>query len=286
MNNKPKAHEIIVQQIIDGLEKGIIPWKKTWITRWQKNLISKENYRWFNQMLLSYIAWENSFSEYWLTYKQIKTKEWKLKEWAIPVRICYYTTFKTGKVKKINWKEVEEEVPALRYYIVYNLSEVEWIEIPDKWEIIEPNYQEKEIISEVDKYIEQENIRLCINNWEKASYSPMEDKINVPDISNFINPKYYIETLLHETIHSTGAEHRLDRKLEKTLWKEEYSREELVAEIGSAILCNEYGVDINKENTQAYINSWIRFLKDKPKEIITASNRAFKAVEFYFSKIK
>ncbi len=44
--------------------------------------------------------------------------------------------------------------------------------------------------------------------------------------------------------------------------------------------------ELKKENTQAYINSWIRFLKDKPKEIITASNRAFKAVEFYFSKIK
>ena len=79
--------------------------------------------------------------------------------------------------------------------------------------------------------------------------------------------------------HSTGHKTRLDRLEESNkahFGSENYSKEELVAEIGSATLINKLGIGTNKSfnNSTAYIQSWLRVLKNDKKFIISASSRA------------
>lgn len=86
--------------------------------------------------------------------------------------------------------------------------------------------------------------------------------------------------LFHELGHSTGSESRLHRDMSGSFGDDKYSREELVAEITSAVLCNHFGIDTAKiqRNTAAYVQHWLKILKDDKRLIVTAAARAEKAV--------
>lgn len=277
------AQEIIVKQIIEWLEQGEIPRKQTRITRGQKNFISKKSYEWFNQLLLSFISGRNWLSSYRMTRKQMNEKGWKLKEDAKPTRICFYTTFKTGKQIEVKGEKIDEEKMALRYYIVYNLSHIEWIEIPEDEKEAEISYNAGKTLWDIEKYKTKQWIWTFY--W-KPCYNITKDAIQMPDRKDFDNEEHRLQTYLHEVVHSTWADNRLKRDIANRMWDELYSKEELVAEIGSAILCNENGIYFDQFNTQAYINWRCSYLKEKPREIINAGNKAFKAVNFYLDNIK
>ena len=272
--------EIIVNQIIDWLQKGNIPRKRTWYTRGQKNLISKQIYKWFNQILLSSIASANSWPWYRISKKQAIALWGKVKDNTLWTQIAWYKT--REKLVEESGKMVKKLIPTLRYYTVYNLAETELIEIPiDDMKEVEMNM---ELEKNIQDYMKNEWIGLF---QSKPCYDLLFDKIWMPDKNDFfwLNERYQV--FFHEIVHSTGADKRLKRKLETfSMDQESYSKEELVAEIGASILMNENWLDWNKENTQAYINGWISTLKEKPQLIISAWNKAFRAVEFYMDKIK
>ena len=95
----------------------------------------------------------------------------------------------------------------------------------------------------------------------------------------------YYSTTFHEITHSTGHQNRLNRLQSgqvAAFGSEEYSKEELVAEIGSAALMNLLGIETIKtfRNTAAYIQSWLNVLKNDNKFIVSASSKAEKAVNF------
>ncbi|MCD7817944.1 MAG: antirestriction protein, partial [Lachnospiraceae bacterium] len=123
----------------------------------------------------------------------------------------------------------------------------------------------------------------CASN--QAFYSPMQDKVVVPMKSQFQNIEEYYSTTFHELTHSTGHASRLDRFTDgraAAFGSETYSKEELVAEIGSANILNRLGIETEKsfKNSAAYIQSWLRVLKNDNKFIVSAASKAEKAVEY------
>jgi antirestriction protein ArdC len=104
----------------------------------------------------------------------------------------------------------------------------------------------------------------------------------LPLKKQFDKQSEYYSTLFHEAVHSTGHESRLDR-LTKTasFGSNEYSKEELVAEIGASTLVNMFGLETSSSfrNNTAYIQSWANALKNDINMIVHASSRAGKAVD-------
>lgn len=271
-----KPVEIIVSQIIEWLKQGDIPWKKTWVTKWQKNIITKVLYQGFNQMLLSYIANKNNWSNYWVTYKQALDLKWYVKKDETSTKITKYVINEKEVIKE--WKVEKIENRQLLYFNVYNLSQCEWIEIP------QDDLKEVEVKKNIDDmvfgYMEREWIRFWL--WEPA-YSPLLDEIYMPWRNCFRSWDDFYKTFYHEITHSTWHSKRMNRWLSTDMMNEKYSKEELVAEIGSAILCNETEVVWNTKEVQAYINGWIQALEDKPNMILQASKKAVEASKFYLN---
>lgn len=123
----------------------------------------------------------------------------------------------------------------------------------------------------------------------RAFYSPGTDEVVVPMPSQYARVSEYYSTTFHELTHSTMKKDRCDRRGEGVghfFGDENYSREELVAEMGSAMLCSRCGVDdaASQRNTVAYLQSWIKALKNDIKMIIWASARAEKAAEFIWGE--
>lgn len=101
----------------------------------------------------------------------------------------------------------------------------------------------------------------------------------------FKSPGHYAATMLHELGHWTGHKSRLDRELHKGRFgNPEYAAEELVAELTSAFLCAELGIDGEGQQHATYLASWLKALKDDKRFIFAAASAAQKAANFLKEK--
>jgi len=268
-----KVNEIITQKILDQLEKGVVPWHKPWTVSSPMNLVSKKSYRGINVILLSL---EGKSSPYWATFKQVSDLGGKVKKGASGAIIIYYT-----KLEILDEAELIKNIPLLRYYRVFNMDDCEGLESkipPTLSRVITP-------IEECERVIEgyEDKPPVLLSNY--AAYAPRLDQIYMPSMADFISPESYYQVLFHEMIHSTGNPKRanregFDRDLFPRFGSEDYSKEELVAEIGSVFLYSHVGIEAPFLNSVAYIKGWMKRLKEDSNLVISAASKAQKAFEY------
>ena len=256
---KTNVYKMVTNRIIEQLEKGMIPWQKPWSgsNKGAYNRISNKPYSLLNQMTLQHTG------EY-ATFKQWIEKE------------------------NEDGEKVIRQIPILKYFNVFHISQVDGIEPKEKLEINEHEPIEQAEKIKVD-YMNREHLRIRETISDKAFYLPTADYIQVPCKEQYQNIEEFYSTLFHEMVHSTGHKTRLDRKDIKDCWykgDENYSKEELTAELGSAFLINMLDIETEKsfKNSSAYIQSWLRVLKNDTHFIVSASSRAEKAVNYILNE--
>lgn len=281
---KKSVAEIITEQIIDRLEAGTIPWRKPWTPLAgpgaPRNLVSGKPYRGINVLLL---ASQPFSSPYWLTFKQTQDKGGNIRKGEKGTAVVFW-----------NWVEVEDtetgeekSIPFMRYYTVFNLEQTEGIEDPPSPAAIEkpfsPIQAAENIIAAMPQCPEIRHI------GNQAYYKPSLDFVNMPQQATFHQEEGYYCTLFHELSHSTGHFSRLARKgvTEPIAFaSHEYSKEELIAELTAAFLCAETGIEqITIDNSAAYIQSWLKELKNDKTLVILAAGQAQKATDFIMDRI-
>ena len=270
-----KVFKIVNDQIISALEEGQIPWRKPWVHHnfGPMNAISNKTYSGINFFLLALYP---QSSPYWLTFNQIKTKKGKLKKGSKGAPVTFYKLLE-GKDSKSG---EDRKVPLLRYYTVFNADDVEGVKFP---EIEKPDFNDNfEDIEKAEKILKICQSKTCeIEHIEQgqAYYKPISHKIVMPEKKQFHNPAEYYSTAFHEITHSTARP--LERDMSGHFGDHLYSKEELIAEMGASYLCAFAGISPKTvENQMAYIQSWLKVLKNDPKFVIQAASKAQKAVNF------
>lgn len=277
---KTNVYEMVTERIIAELEKGVIPWEKPWtgVRSGAYNRVSKRPYSLLNQMLLKHTG------EY-ATYKQWQDLGGQVKKGEKSEIVVFWKIFEAEETNKDTGEKETKKIPLLRYYNVFHISQVEGVE-PLKPEQLN---DEVEPIEEADKiitdYITREHIEFTECRSNEAYYSPSSDRVVVPMKEQYKVINEYYSTTFHELTHSTGHKNRLNRLQTGAVAAfggTEYSKEELVAEIGSASLMNLLGIETVKtfRNSAAYIQSWLQVLRNDNKFIVSASSRAEKAVNY------
>lgn len=284
---KKSIQEIITERFTKALDEGTIPWRKPWNTC---NILNQslfnmgKAYRGINQLLTWTMAYE---SPYWGTYKQYSEVGANVKagERALPIVFFKFLESKT----KVDSKGRPVKIPLMRYFSVFNVSQVENLKI-DQAKLFPTRTNEFNPIERAEEIVKH-NPKACPIEYghQRACFFPSHDKIQMPSKESFKSPEEYYATLFHELIHSTGHESRLDRKStnkdEFNEYDHRYSFEELVAEIGSAFLCAEIGISqAVLENQAAYIQNWSKVLKKDAGMVIKAAQQAQKAVDFILNK--
>lgn len=281
----PTVYEIITQRILTELEKGTAPWHKPWksaLGEEPANLSSKRPYRGLNRFLLSQSQYARP---YYVTYNQATNFGGQVKkgEHGWPVIFWKRDTYIR---KHDDGAETEEKGFLLRYYTVFNVEQCEGLEkfMPDapnapKPTDLEPNEKAEYIVRHFPN-----SPRIQYRKGDRAFYRPSEDLVVLPEKYQFRSPAEYYSTLFHELTHSTGHASRLHRStLADALMfgDTNYSREELVAELGAAFLCGEAGIENEAalKNSAAYLDGWRRKLKADSKIIVTAAAQAQKAAD-------
>lgn len=274
-----KIYQMVTDRIVSLLEQGTIPWNKPWAGSSgfepPMNLKSKHSYRGVNIFLLSAMGYS---SRYWLSFKQAKELGGQVRKGEKGTPVIFW--------KKVEVEDREtgepKEVPVLRYYMVFNLDQIHGLKAPDAPEPVvsefTPIEQAEAIIANVP------NPPKIVHAIQRAFYNPKQDKVNVPKPELFIKPEHYYSTVFHELVHSTGHEKRLNRRPSKVMRRfgdKEYSKEELVAEMGAAFLCAKARIEQQViENQAAYIQNWIQVLKGSPKMAVQAASAAQAAADY------
>lgn len=262
--------EIVTNTIIKKMEEGQIPWLKPWTGGEAVNYVTQKPYRGVNRWLLD-------GGEY-LTFKQIQELKGTIKKGAKSHIVVFYksldiTDDETDEVKQIK---------LLRYYRVFSLADVEGIE-SKQTPTEKKNFDIDECEKVVDDYITASGVTLKRITSIRAYYNPVEDLIVIPSNEQFKSSEHRYATLFHEMAHSTGHINRLNR-LTKTahFGNEDYSREELVAELTSAMLCKHTGIDSAEImiNATGYLQGWLHALKNDANMLFVASAKAEKAFNY------
>jgi antirestriction protein ArdC len=280
MSPKADAYEVVTRRIIEALEQGVVPWHKPW-----KNvrgvgptsMSTGKEYRGINVWILAVEQMLKGYSSpYWLTFKQAKERGGSVRKGEEGTQIVLWKPFKK-KVEK-DGQEREERFLMLRYFTVFNVDQCDGIEAPAIEEIPERDpIETAEAI--VQSYVGRPEVK---HGGNRAYYSPALDYIQMPKTGQFHDAEGYYATLFHELAHSTGHESRLARKslISPTPFgTPDYSREELVAELAAAFVCGEAGIPVNVEQSAAYLQSWLKVLKDDRKMLVQAAAQAQKAAD-------
>jgi antirestriction protein ArdC len=264
------VYEIITERIIGSLNEGVVPWRKTWVGGAAKNLVSGKDYRGVNAFLLGVLP----FSSPWFaTFNQIRAKGGRVRKGERGAPIVFWKVYE-------NEESDEQRRFVLRYFTVFNVAEqCEGIVVPElgRATAVDP-------IEECERIVLGYENGPSIDHWEpRAWYSPATDTINVPTLNLFETAEAYYATLFHEMTHSTGHRKRLARSGvvdPHRFGSHEYSREELVAEMGASFLCAEAGISqTTLPNSVAYIGHWLKRLREDSKLVVMAAAEASKAAD-------
>jgi len=272
-----KVYENITNRIIEKLEAGIIPWHKPWqsVEGMPKNVISQKEYRGINIFMLAVQGYE---SPYWLSFKQVTEIGGNVKKGEKGTPIVFWNW-----INHVDDEENEKNIPFMRYYTVFNVAQCENIDA-GKIPVLPTIHNDFDHIAECEAIIVgMLNCPEIQQGKQRASYNPLSDIISMPRFDSFDTAEEYYSTLFHELTHSTGHASRLNR-LKNNISRfgdSDYSKEELVAEMGAAFLCGFTGIEnITLDNSAAYVQGWLKALKDDKKLVIIAGAQAQKAADY------
>lgn len=290
MNNA--IYEKITNDFINSLNEGIVPWHQPWFGhKWAVSHTNGRPYSLLNQMLLGK-------GGEWLTFKQIQEEGGSIKKGCKAHYVVFWKIFPKYR-KDEDGNETSEKIGTyamLKYYNVWHITECEGIK--EKYPAPDPNdndpiesafkiytdYYKRERFDETNEI--SVGLFCMISEFNREScYVPSTDTIYLPSIKLFESSEAYYSTLFHEMTHSTGAKHRLNRDgivNNDGFGSESYSKEELIAELGAAFLCNAANLDPSKtfDNSAAYVKGWLSMLKDDPRLIVTAATKAEQATHY------
>ena len=285
---RPPFHEEFAEKIIKHLEAGTAPWQIPWHPgkgmRIPHNPISGTVYRGMNRVHLAMMGYDDPR---WMTYKQAAENGYQVLPESKGTPVVYYQFTKEQDKLDENGKPVlntdgkperetvELDRPILRFAYVFNAEQVDGVpplELTDKAFEWEPQEKAENILSASGATIKHDQSN-------RAFYRRNTDAIHLPPKENFDAPDKYYATALHELGHWTGDEKRLNRE-KGPFGSELYAQEELRAEIASWMLGQEIGVGHDSEQHAAYVQSWIKALKEDPYEIVRACRDAEQIKEY------
>lgn len=281
----------LVEKIIENMKKGYILPKPDWnegaFPGRIRNPVSGSEYQGANLLRLYMAGIERHCTDgRWMTYKQAQSMGWQVKKGEQGVRCEKYIFTKqieeenpeTGKMEK---KTIRLSKPMVNTFVVFNASQIEGI--PEQevaaLEPLEPD----QILEMAEAFQRSSECPIRETNQGRAYYDPAKDEIVLPNRNAFVDTQAFLATQLHEMVHSTGHQCRLNRPFSYFFGSPEYAMEELRAELGAFFIQNDFQLDFDAQHFNShtqYLESWIQALENDPNELFRAIADAQKAASY------
>lgn len=287
----------VARQVIAAMEKGETPWQKPWSSQAMRprNPVTGNAYRGVNRLLLS-LAGGNGL---WVTYQQAKAQGWQVRKGEKGVMIVKAVDLAAARAPQDESARSEQQERGkegdaprrremiLKRYYVFGPHQIDGM--PDLAPPGEPDFDPIEKAEKIVEAMQEQTGLRVFYGKKEACYIPATDQIHLPAKKSFKSAYDLASVQLHELGHATLSEKRMARRdaLGKRWGDEAYAVEELRAELCSAILGAELGIEMTDAQRQkhlanhaAYLQSWIKALKSDSMAIFTAAKDAEKMAEY------
>jgi len=285
------AYQLVTDAIVEKLEQGVVPWHKPWTATGgisPMNLKSKHVYRGVNVWVLMAQGYS---SPYWMSIKQANAWGGRVRKGEHGTKVVFWSVIKNKSYDPTSSdpKKQRKKIFYLKYFTVFNVEQLDGIEdrIPapaEKPEGFDPLAEAERIFTEMP------NRPSVSYGGDRAYYQPSSDSIRLPERESFDGAAEFYSTAFHEMAHSTGHSSRVGRKgIEEfdAFGSEQYSKEELIAEMTAAFLCSTCEIKNDTiDNSAAYIKSWLKVLKDDKRMVVLAASAAQKAADYVLGSYK
>ncbi len=268
-------------RIIAELEAGATPWVKPWSAtpgaNTPCNAVSNRPYSGCNVVLLWMAQAAGYRAPRFLTFKQALELGGNVRKGERGTKV-YFVKQLQVRDEGADDNSSTRLVPMMREYTVFNVDQCE--SLPDGINTGKPVR-----VRNPDTRDELADAFLCATSADireghgEACYIPSRDFVSMPAFAGFKGADHFYNVAFHELTHWTGHKARLDRDLWNRFGSHAYAAEELVAELGAAFLCAEFGFDGDVRNA-GYIANWIELLKADKRAFFTACSRASKATDY------
>ncbi len=295
--DKPDLYEKVTAEIIAALEVGTRPWVPTWTSSISAPglplRITGEPYRGINVLLLWPVMMAQGYrSPIFMTYAQAQKLGGQVRKGEHGALVCYAGSARKsdghgGEGRSDAFSEMPPNTAAgtqdggklihfLKSYVVFNVAQIEGL--PERFGIEEISATVG-MADAISAFIA--NTKARIIGGPNPLYRHGNDTIECPPMADFKTVEDHVTTILHELVHWTGTASRLNRDMGKRYSDDAYGMEELVAEIGAAMLCASFGIgtEVREENA-AYLATWLRRLRADKRAIFTAARLAQGAVDY------
>lgn len=290
-SNGPKvnAADELVKRVTDdmiaAIEAGAGEWKMPWERIGNMDLphnVKGKEYRGINVPILTMAALDKGYtSGLWGTYDAWKERGGQVRKGEEHTKIVWWAKFERKKGDDEATETDADGKPkrtggmAMKTYRVFAAEQQDgWV---SKKPVVERNTPERLAHAEEFFAAIGADVRLGGN---RAYYDKLSDYIRCPELAQFNEAPHFYSTLGHEHIHWTGHPDRLGREFGKRFGDDAYGAEELVAELGAALLSAKLGTDsATRKDHAAYLSSWLRVLKADPRSLITVMSKAQAAID-------
>ena len=264
--------EKITDQVIKSLE-GAGQWSKCWanvLGNVPHNGATGHSYSGINWLHLSLAGYK---SPQWLTFKQLTALGGSIKG----KKGVGYNVIRPVQGTYEDKQGDKQSFYTLKNYTVWNVEEIDGL---DKSKLVEYDPTDKFWCEDQDMVASfRDELGLSLEfGGNTACFIPSVDHIKMPRRKAFKTDNHFDSTFLHELVHWTGHKSRLDRLDDRS--KRGYAFEELVAELGSAMLGSIVGLPYEGLQHGEYIKSWLKAFDGDIKYVYDASKEARKACEY------
>lgn len=274
---KRDLYETVTNSIVTKLENGVLPWVRGWNagTSMPMNAVSNRPYSGINILLFWTSADRGYSTPRYITYNQANEAGGHVRKGEHGAKVYYFKQLEIAQ----EGSEETKRIPMLREYTVFNVDQCD--DLPDA---IKRGKDAGRINPDNRETLADEFIQATQADFREGTgcpcYVPSKDFIAMPAFADFHSQPQFYAVAFHELVHWSGHKSRLDRDLKSRFDKQSYAMEELVAELGAAFLCAEFGFDNSTDNHVAYLASWLDVLKHDKRAIFTAASKAQKAADY------
>ncbi len=274
-------YQTVTDSIIAALEAGVKPWSCPWqrvsgMSGLPSNYATSIAYSGMNIMLLWCSASKQGFQDSrWMTYKQAQELGGQVRTRERGTTAIFYTT-----LEKENAAGEVEHIPMLKTFTVFNVQQIDGLALTTETVSPEATFDP---VPQVENLLRKSGANI-IEKGQNAFFSPSTDEVWLPERHLFSDAANFYATGLHELIHWSGGKKRLNREMKGKFGSADYAEEELIAELGSAFLMADLGIEGEVQH-ESYIASWLKELKNDKRYIFKAVSAASKAHRYLMDKI-
>jgi len=267
-----------IAQVEKAIANGEAPvWRNPWVAGGRPvSMSTRKAYRGINVLLLAIAAMEGGYmAPWWGTYRQIKALGGQVRKGEKGTQVVLYKTWVKTERDEATGELVERRIPTLRTFSVFNAEQADGL--PERFyaktgaEVTMPEPQ-----AVLDGYLAGKGAPEFFQDvLGQAYFVPALNEVHVPPMKGHRTPDLYWSTVFHEVGHA--ADYGLRREADEAEHgraKSTYAFGELVAEMTAGIVGAETGVEIDGDNSVAYLRGWVRALSDDPRMLTRAAAAA------------